>query len=1683
MKKLIILFITILPTFLYSQREVITSGGLKFRSNLSVKEYSKATNTTPEASLTVLNTFYSTAGGDLVVDTTVNIATNTTLTAKVKMEKGGLFNISNAVTLTINGKFDCSPLQQAFSWTGTGTTSFSKTSLSTFYVEWYGAIPDDLTDDYAAMQKTIDVAEAVGITNIQLSVGEYRLTKGLVIKPNSVGLAGFTFRGSSHRPYDGTKATKIKCTHNDNFAIGIQSGRGVEISNIFFEGPGSSVNPTLKDYITKDDAWFATQWGRISRYSPFAAIVVDPFQNGGAPPDGGYPGFSSEYVGTTNAFSADILIANNVIRYFPVAICLSPTEATGNGSEITIREIHADRCTYGVTVSQTQARSIDLISCRMAAMKVNLDGITFGNQLGPMPQSVACQYGYCRDIFRFSNGGGSGKMTNIYAESVYRLGLWSGNFNPLLMTNCEIAFTTFAESGVQDAASVLDCGLATVTYEGGYLGYSSYRAVDVKVEGLIEFRNTNLKNYVVNTPNTASITANVRYYNCKMDGLNGNEQYRPFNKEMYLINTSVWLNTEGTSRLPRWQPNFLLTYGDEGNNADNEVIITDAEDNIPYVTQAGNETITVDSITATATFTSSTINRGRYRVGDILTITDGPDFGATPSGLAKTSASIGIISAVNMTTGLVTISSVTRGFTSRTVVLYIYETKSIMPTFIGNITAGSNKLVITSKASNRTVAQSFAIGMRLNSTDGAGYNYGIPWGYYVTSVVNDTVFMSGNALNIITGIEVFGAKVNTTYIADNNQHLDIPLSGRRVGYRKGDKIIYPNHPYRIEATITSGGFTPTFRVIHKTLSGSTGSRDALSPTPTSDDIGLKWWNTTTSRWNQWNGSAWTVLADGSATTLTGTGTQNRFTLWGASNTLTDSPRFGVNGQRVGFGTTTNLGGALTISQPSGTEQTKGITIFDSLATNIPKWHIVAGYPNSYDGFLSFLVDNQYVMNMEPVSKTTQFFGNLRINENTSKLGPIQHDNSYIKFTNNSGVYGMEIQAWTELNIKTQSGYENWFKSDGKIGLGLNNPSAKLEVKTATNTATDEAFQITSQNGTNLMWLLTGGKLGLSTSAVPTELLELGGTSAGIKFTSTSNTLSDKTLYHTTKDILRFGPERSIDFRNIRSFTINQDSVYASGTYWDLGSISFMEFGGMKIIMESAGAAHGSYQEYSIPVSYANDWLVAYGFSGTNDTWYFLSSTGTYSRSWGDNFVNRYKLAIKVNNGTVSLRLVNTVTEALDNQIVPTYAPATVTVQFKPSDAVKNFNPITISSTSGTGMTLPTLYAPNVLSGTDGRTIVRNGMSIGDGYKDDTPPNNGLIVQTSLGVGVTSPGESIHTSGLIRSNAATGTGDQVAYFDANGVLRRTNANTSLLGIPNLQSVTNVGYITSRSIRSDSFLHVRNALPSSGLRLQNTDATGNVGRTWEVSSTNEGQFYIQRADLSRPTLKFTGNTSTFNGVGYFGGKLPTGEGTLFAVDSSTSIIPNIQVENKLDAAGGANAWFTAKIAHDGLETAPVYAGTKYETGGFSSVTYVNPGAGFTAIEVGTTNPEGGIKAISIDDSGNIALGQGDSFDPNTDVFPPGLYLTNGVLSSNYVTYTGSVTLSTTTPNFVNIFDGTTLTCTLPTPANNSRRMFYVKFKNAGTITGHIDGTSGASISVLAGQSFLFFCDSTTYWRISN
>ncbi len=88
----------------------------------------------------------------------VNVAVNTTIPANVhlRVDKGAYFNISNGVTLTINGTMEAGPYK-IFAWAGTGKVAFGTGSIKEALIRWWGAVGDGTTDDTAAVQACLNV--------------------------------------------------------------------------------------------------------------------------------------------------------------------------------------------------------------------------------------------------------------------------------------------------------------------------------------------------------------------------------------------------------------------------------------------------------------------------------------------------------------------------------------------------------------------------------------------------------------------------------------------------------------------------------------------------------------------------------------------------------------------------------------------------------------------------------------------------------------------------------------------------------------------------------------------------------------------------------------------------------------------------------------------------------------------------------------------------------------------------------------------------------------------------------------------------------------------------------------------------------------------------------------------------------------------------------------------------------------------------------------------------------------------------------------------------------------------------------------------------------------------------------------------------------------------------------------
>lgn len=797
---------------------------------LAMPFYSNNPNTAFEA----LRTYYSARVGEIVVDTAITISSNTTVAAAVRFVGGGSINVTTGNTLTFSSSINADP--RAYIFTGAGDYDFDSKATHVLYPYWYGAKGDNSNDDTDEIQKCIDDAIESSVGFIRFLSGYHLITKGLLVR-NGSNTVTLTIEGKSN--YDGAVGTSIVCNHNDNFAIGIQGARLCVIRDLYIAGLGRTYNPTITQIISNTKAQWATQYGRDDRYSPFSAVVVDPFKTT-APSGGGYPGFSGQY-SNSHALSSQVVLERVVMRYFVVGSMISPSGANGNGSELTYRNCTFDRCEYGLALGNTQSRSIEVINCFFASNAACMDGLTFGGQQAPVPNVIGGQFGQCKDIFRFGAGQGDFKITSIYSESVYRLGRFTGNNGATInLTNCEIKFATSTETGLPDAASVLDAPNMKVVISGGSLTYSTQRPVEMNVRHLLA-RGLYLNRMILNNPDGNSRESRITYEGCQIDGYGSQFFQSLVEQNVFGLDYQRaygFMNVPGTNS----------AYYELGTNNRNTAVWSnqnDSEDHTALI--EGSATVTVDTVARTATFTCT--RPERYRVGDILFVYNNNST-ATPAAISK-ACSFGIVTSIVSTT--ITCSHIPAGIVSGTYSIYLWKETIFTGTFLGNITSGSNKVVIVSKNTHGpTLSQVWPVGTRVYAKSNQAWNNGLYTGLYVTSVTADTLFLSGNAGSTVSNLEIMSADMACTYYSENNTYQTTGSTYRTVGYQTGDRIIFSSHAYRASAIVTSGGFTPTVKFIFKPLVGLASAR----PTPTSLDGGVTYLSTDSGAFEIWDGSAW-----------------------------------------------------------------------------------------------------------------------------------------------------------------------------------------------------------------------------------------------------------------------------------------------------------------------------------------------------------------------------------------------------------------------------------------------------------------------------------------------------------------------------------------------------------------------------------------------------------------------------------------------------------------------------------------------------------------------------------------------------------------------------------------------------------------------------------------------------------
>ena len=311
----------------------------------------------PETKTVLVNT------SDIVIDGTVTIPSGKTL----KIEQG--YKITGKGTLN-GGNIDADYQAQIFDT----TLTINPRSVNQYFsVKWFGAKGNN-TDDYAAIQKTINTCIRNNIRTVYFPVGRYKISRPLIIRGTS--LAAENDHESDVRSFctiellgqssfwDSNIGSEIYTLFNNSFAIGIQDGKGCKIRKLKISGlfiPPSSAD-SHKFFSLTFEA-FTDGKCRDSRYSPYAAIVIDPFtnlQSDKLPADGGYPGLLDYYGKSgrlaTQSGSTGTELEELSISGFVVGICSSPNGLTRNAEITIINKVQFSNCKLCISGGQDQEK-------------------------------------------------------------------------------------------------------------------------------------------------------------------------------------------------------------------------------------------------------------------------------------------------------------------------------------------------------------------------------------------------------------------------------------------------------------------------------------------------------------------------------------------------------------------------------------------------------------------------------------------------------------------------------------------------------------------------------------------------------------------------------------------------------------------------------------------------------------------------------------------------------------------------------------------------------------------------------------------------------------------------------------------------------------------------------------------------------------------------------------------------------------------------------------------------------------------------------------------------------------------------------------------------------------------------------------------------------------------------------
>lgn len=330
--------------------------------------------------------------------------------------------------------------------------------------------------DWREIQGKIDEAIKTGGT-VQLSPNRvYTIDKPLIAAEwNGTEYRQVYFRMEGNGSmWDNGKSTSIVATFKDAPIFSIQKGKGCVIRGITFKGAYRAPEglPHGKPFETYGDPTC-----RDSRYSPYAAVCIDPF-SGELPPDGGYPSLKSWYRGPqSRAGSTGLRFEDCTFTNTTIGFITSPNGYTQNAEIITLQNIRIGECKAGIVGCQAQEKMNRVLNigawekCHTlfvwntygAGQPGNwiVDGVNIAGSVGNI-------------LYRISHGWFPLYMSNVYAEQVASVGVWQSLVGDQLKNASINLYLPDQQFGLADFALSGGGGVEVVATSIRYYGYEDW---------------------------------------------------------------------------------------------------------------------------------------------------------------------------------------------------------------------------------------------------------------------------------------------------------------------------------------------------------------------------------------------------------------------------------------------------------------------------------------------------------------------------------------------------------------------------------------------------------------------------------------------------------------------------------------------------------------------------------------------------------------------------------------------------------------------------------------------------------------------------------------------------------------------------------------------------------------------------------------------------------------------------------------------------------------------------------------------------------------------------------------------------------------------------------------------------------------------------------------------------------